>query len=129
MKATCYHIRDAKGQKVLGGTLSMSSSLDMNAAAERLVAELELGVTNSGRLTFVRGGAPVAVYLSVDPSDSDRGRAVLRSHREAREREQVALRDKEEAQQAELDALLSELGTEAAIAHLRSLSTLKKAQP
>lgn len=131
MKATSYHIRDETGLKVVGGTrLSIrGGTLDLNGAAAELTDELDVAVLNSGRVSFMRNGQPVWLYLSVDPAETDKGKAALIADSNARaaaERERRAL---EAAQNVELFRLICDVGAEAAIAHLRSLSILKKAQP
>lgn len=87
MRATCYHFRNKNGTKVLGGSLSGSVARDLNAAAEEIIARLGVAVTNGGRVHFVRNGQEVFVYLSVDASETERGRAALEDWRKAREAE------------------------------------------
>jgi response regulator of citrate/malate metabolism len=115
MNATCYHLRDMAGMKVLGGSLSMATPTDLNTAAARLVAELDVAVLPSGRVSFMRNGKPVWAYLTIDPTDTDKARAALAADRQRRADAQAA----HDAQQAELDALIDQHGVAGAIAKLK----------
>lgn len=116
MQATCYHLRDLSGMKVLGGSLSMVAAIDLNTAAARLVAELDAAVLPSGRVSFMHKGKPVYAYLSVDPSGTDKARAVLAADRQRRAAAQAA----HDAQRAQLDDLIDRVGLDAAIAKLQA---------
>lgn len=75
MNATCYHLRDMNGQKVLGGTPGMGATIDLNTAAARLVAEFDVAVLPSGRVSFMRNGKPVWAYLTVSPDGTAKAQA------------------------------------------------------
>lgn len=113
MRATCYHLRDLNGQKLVGG--SMPADIDLNDAARYLTLQLDVAVTPSGRVSFMHRDRPVWVYLSVDPSDTDKARAALAADRQRRADAQAA----QDAQQAELDALIDQHGLAGAIAKLK----------
>lgn len=108
MIATCYHLRDTRGVKVLGGSLNMGRGpkADLNQAAESLVNQTEIRVMPSGRLAFFHNDKPVSMYLSIEPSETLKGKEILRAHLAKRER----LRAAEEARRRELDDLVDELG-------------------
>lgn len=119
MKATTYHIRSMDGTKLVGGTIGMGMPIDLNAAADRLLEEVELGITNSGRVTFMKDGRPVYVYLSVDPGETAKGKALLRAHNEAMAIRQAEAEAKEAARSEQLQSMIDSLGgVENAIAAL-----------
>lgn len=87
MKATCYSFRNVKGEKIVGGSLGPSISLDEGAA--RVVAMLDVTVSRTGRVHFTRDGKEVSAYLSLDAYETDKGREALREWRAAREAERA----------------------------------------
>ena len=113
MRATTYHINSQDGRRIVGGTLG--SDMDLNAAAMRLVAELDVAVLPSGRVSFMRNGAPVYAYLSVSPEDTEKARAAIAADRQRCAAEAAARL----AKQAELDDLLDALTVDEAIARLK----------
>lgn len=116
MNATCYHLRDMAGQKVLGGSLSRATTIDLNTAAARLVADLDVAVLPSGRVSFMRNGKPVWAYLTVSPDGTPKAQAALAADRQR----QADLRAAQDAQQAVLDALIDQHGLAGAIAKLQA---------
>lgn len=119
MKATCYHMRNMIGVKVLGGSLSMAHAIDLNTAAAKLTAELQIVVLPSGRLSYAKDGTAVWVYLSLDPSETDKGKAVLRAHIEARDAADRKERDLAEAQDEAVNDAVAELGADKVIEILK----------
>lgn len=122
MKATCFHMRDMNGQKVVGGTLSMNSheGTDLNAAADHLTNELDVIVMPSGSVSFARAGKPVWVYLSVDPTQTAKGREALRAHEQSSaEAARIAAEEEEERSRA-LEAAVAAVGYDKAMALLKS---------
>lgn len=117
MKATCYHLRTTDGQKVLGGSMGMKTSMDLNAAAAQLTAELDVAVLPSGRVSFMHNGKPVWAYLSVTPDGTDKARVAIAADQQRRADRQAA----QDAQQAELDALIDQHGLAFAIAKLKGV--------
>lgn len=115
MNATCYHLRDMNGQKVLGGTPGMGATIDLNTAAARLVAEFDVAVLPSGRVSFMRNGKPVWAYLTVSPDGTAKAQAALAADRQR----QADLRAAQDAQQAVLDDLIAQHGVAGAIAKLQ----------
>lgn len=113
MNATTYHIRDLNGQKVVGG--SLPADFDLNDAARHLTLQLDVEVTPSGRVSFMHRDRPVWVYLSVSPDGTDKARAAQAADRQRR----AAMADLQDAQQAELDALIDQHGLAGAIAKLK----------
>lgn len=113
MKATRYHYRNMQGLKVIGGT--MGDGVDLNQAADRLTGWLDVVVMPSGRLSFAHKGQPVWVYLSVDPAGTDKGKAALKAHNAARRQAEAD----EQAKQDQLQALVDDIGLDAALARLR----------
>lgn len=87
MKATCYHFRDMKGPKIVGGSLGMSRPLTLDEGAAQVVAMLDVSVTTSGRVRFTHKGSEVYAYLSLDPSETEKGKAAKRAWLAAREAE------------------------------------------
>jgi hypothetical protein len=116
MKATCYHYRNQSGDKIVGG--SLPNGIDLNAAADRLIAGLDVVVMSSGRLSFADKGRPVWVYLSVDPTDTDKGKAALRAHRAQLDKDAAAAA----AMRDDLDDLVDRLGIDVVLGKLKGLS-------
>lgn len=114
MNATCYHIRDLNGQKIVGG--SLPDGFDLNSAAHYLTMQLDVAVTPSGRVSFMHRDRPVWVYLSVSPDGTDKARAALAADRQRRAAQQAT----HDAQQAELDLLIDQHGVAGAIAKLQA---------
>jgi hypothetical protein len=82
MKPTCYHYRDATtGNKTVGGTLS-NSAKTLDEAAEYVARwnDLSVELTPAGRPVLVSKGKRVNVYLSVDPEQTDKGRAAIAAY-------------------------------------------------
>lgn len=119
MKATCYHLRRARdGVKVSGGSIS-GGGMNLDQAAEYLTNTLPVHVSDSGRVYFMHSGEPVFAYLSVEPAETEKGRAahkVWNAEREARFR---AEREREQGLEEELDDLVGEVGLEEAIRLLK----------
>lgn len=119
-KATCYHLRNMQGQKVVGGTFAQGMSLE--EAAHWLVDGAELTVTNSGQVHFLYGKQPVWVYLSVDPLQTEKGRLALKAWRDEErnhlDREAELNRDLER----ELEDLVDEVGLYEVVRLLREKS-------
>lgn len=117
IEATCYHLRNMQGQKVVGGTLPRNMSLE--DAANWLVEGAELTVTNSGQVHFLYGKQPVWVYLSVDPLQTEKGRLALKAWRDEErnrlDREAELNRDHER----ELEDLVDEIGLDEVIRLLK----------
>lgn len=118
MLASCYHYRDMAGNKVLGG--SVAGQMDLNAAAIQQTVQLEIIVMNSGRLSYAYKGKPVGVYLSLDPSETEKGRAVRESHLLAIEMAHNASVESQKAQDLELQNEVNKLGIEKAIELLKA---------
>lgn len=121
MNATCYHIRNSKGEKILGGTIGMSNGIDLNLAADRIVKEHDMIVTNSGRVSFAKNGAEVFIYLSVDPSETDKGKKILKEwHAERAKKLKEEEEERLDKQSEELNEALEGIGIEKAIEILKS---------
>lgn len=121
MKATCYHLRNQAGVKVLGGSIGLADSgPDLNAAAARITNELDIIVTPSGRLSFAKDGKPVFAYLSVDPAETEKGQAVLAAYRNERARAQQLEAEQEAANEDALNDAVGAIGIERALELLRA---------
>lgn len=117
MKPTTYHMRKVDTGEILrSGSLSNTGGDTLDEAAARLVAGLDVTVDPAGTPYFrSAGGARVAVYLHVDPAQTEKGRNALGLWRD----EQRKRQEDEARKQSELDALLAGLSTDEAIARLR----------
>lgn len=118
MKPTTYQMRRLDtGELVRSGTLGNTGGETLDEAAARLVAGLDVTVDPSGapRFLIAHGAPPVAVYLRVDPAQTEKGRNALGLWRD----EQRKRQEDEARKQSELDALLAGLSTDEAIARLR----------
>lgn len=119
MKATCYHLRSARtGLKVLGGSIS-SGGMNLDQAAEHLMNTLPVHVSESGHVYFTHRGSPVFAYLSVDPSETEKGRAALKAWRDDQSARLTAEQARDLERKAELDDLVGELGLAKAIRLLK----------
>lgn len=112
MKTTCYHARGMNGAKTVGGSLSYSS---LDEGARFIESQFDVIVQPSGRVTFAQGGKPVDVYLSVDPAQTEKGRAAIAADRAARNERQREI----DAQESELQCMLAGMSTADAIAKLK----------
>lgn len=119
MNPTCYHLRRVSdGLKVVGGTIPRSiKSLD--EAAEWLTKQSEVAVSASGNVHFLYGGTPVWAYLSVEASETERGKEALRQwHIEKRNREDAEAEHNNDLER-ELEDIVGSMGIEAAIRKLQ----------
>lgn len=115
-KATCYHLRNMKGQKVVGGTLG---DLTLDDAVQYLTRCYGIGVNQNGAVHFLHNGEPVWAYLSVDPLQTEKGKFALREWKEARDLEFRRQAELERKRERELDDLVGEIGLDEAIRMLR----------
>lgn len=120
MKTTCYHARNLKGEKVLGGMMHASS---YDLAAEKVLRMFDIGITDSARVSFMKDGKPVHVYLSVSPDNHPQGVEVYRAHCAAvaaREAEEMAKRKRAKR---DIEDAISEHGIDAVLGALSGLKS------
>ncbi|ASD51896.1 hypothetical protein JT318_gp11 [Pseudomonas phage PspYZU01] len=114
----CYHTRSYANNatKLTGGTFG--GAIDADTVERLTKAWFTVRVKPSGRAVFVdRQGREVSLYLSVDPADTEAGKAALRAHG----LEAQANAAREEERRRELDDELADLSTDelAALLELR----------
>ena len=120
MKATCYHARDRNGHRVRGGSLGGGEAGEsLDNAADRLTKEYDIIVMGSGRLSYAIAGKPVWLYLSVDPTNTAKGKAVKAEAVRIAEEREAAHAAIAEAEQEELDEAISALGMPKVLALLK----------
>lgn len=116
----CFHTRAASGenvgQKLTGG--SFGGAIDQDTV-ERITRLFDVKIKPSGNPVFVdREGREVNLYFNIDPKNTEKGKAALKSYQLEQARlweEEQALRDK---QQEELNDLLSKYSHEEIIRRL-----------
>lgn len=83
MDSNCYHHRNSRDKKTLGGMIHASS---YEEAARRAVNGLTIQKSPSGRLIFAnKKGEEVWVYLSVHPEHTPEGAVIQAEMDRARE--------------------------------------------
>ena len=95
MNATCYHLRNINGVKVVGGSLGMSRDISLAEGAEQVARTLGVAVKGDGRVVFTHNGQQVDAYLSIDPSRTEKGRDALRTWRAEKALAEAAARAEE----------------------------------
>lgn len=112
MKTTCYHARGQNDVKTVGGTLKYAT---LDDGAKFVESCFDVMVLPSGRVSFAQNGKPVFVYLSVDPAQTEKGRAAI-----AADSAQRAARHAEiKARETELQDLIDSIGVDAALSKLK----------
>ncbi len=114
-----YHTRLAGDNtvKCVGG--SFGGAIDMETV-NRLTRSFTVRVKPSGTPVFVdQEGREVRLYLSVDPDTTEIGKAALKAWREERAKTEAHAQQLAEAQQAEIEDLLGNLGHDEAVRRLR----------
>lgn len=111
-----YHTRSMTGEKLSGG--SFGGQIDMETV-NRLTRNYSVRIKESGTAVFVNSnGVDVYLYLTVDPSTTEKGKAA-RSEWYEREKVERAAREKlRREQEARLSELLDGMDTEEAIRRL-----------
>lgn len=120
-KSICYHTRlsNDNTKKICGG--SFSGQLDLDTANQLVSAHFTVAIKNSGRAVFVdREGREVSLYISVDPSDTIKGREAIAADRKERAIREAEAAKKEAELQSQLDDLIETHGMERAIELLKT---------
>ena len=120
MKPTCYHLRRVSdGVKIVGGSMPRSITT-LDEAAEWLIVQSQVVVSQSGQVHFsYGGGTPVYAYLSIDAAETEQGKEALRQWRiEKRNREDAEAEHNADLER-ELEDLVGSIGIEAAIRKLQ----------
>lgn len=108
-KSIGYHTRKS-GQdsvKLTGG--SFGGAVDMETVNRLVKSHFTVKVKNSGHAVFVdREGREVSVYITVDASSTDAGKAALVEYRKEVEARQVVEQEKERRVQELIDSMSSD---------------------
>jgi len=112
-----YHtrLRNDNTVKIVGG--SFGGFIDMETVNRLVNSQFEVIVKPSGTPVFVdKSGREVSLYLSIDAGNTEKGTVAMRAYRH-----QMALNEKEqEAEQTEIDNILSELSNEEILRRLKA---------
>jgi hypothetical protein len=108
-KNICYHTRlTGTDQKTTGGTFG--GAYDQETIERLAKHNFNVVVKASGSPVFIdKQGREVSVYIYVDPSDTSIGKLALAEWRTARRARQEAADKREQEQQEEVEALMSNL--------------------
>ena len=113
MKATTYSYRCySTGVKMVGGSLPKDTTLAQ--AVGYVTRSLQVKALGADRCVYTHNGKPVYVYLALDPSYSEEGKAAMRAYAKAaeqREREAAAMQERLED---EVENLVRKVGSVAA---------------
>lgn len=122
MKNIGYHTRLHLNNtiKVCGG--SFGGTLDIETANRLVNAHFSVTVKNSGRPVFVdREGREVALYISVDPETTDKGKVAMKAHHQAQEERDRLNSIAEEAVICAVDEAIAAFGHDAVMGALGKL--------
>jgi hypothetical protein len=111
-----YHTRlySDNTVKVVGG--SFLGQLDSETINRLVNSHFDVVVKNSGTCVFVdRNGQEVSLYLTVDPSKTDKGVIAILEWQKEKEKEQA----KEDAKQAEIDEIMLRMSNDEILKRLR----------
>lgn len=119
MKNIAYQTRldSDNTRKICGGSFGGEVSIE---TANRLVnAHLTVRVKDSGRAVFVdREGREVALYISVDPEITDKGKAAMAQYRAEKKLKDAVAQKREQEYQDKIESLMDGLSTEEIIERL-----------
>lgn len=96
MKATTYSYRCYNtGEKLVGGSIPRNTSMDQ--AVDYITHTLRVEALGPDRCAFLYNGKRVHVYLSLDPTQTEKGMEAMRLYRkriEEREREEGRMQER-----------------------------------
>lgn len=110
-----YHTRDGMNNtvKLTGG--SFGGAIDMETVNRLVKSHFTVKVRNSGSPVFVdRQGREVSVYITIDPGNTDAGKAALAEDRRAR----AALQSVEDDKRRQVENLLDGMSADEALQRL-----------
>lgn len=113
METICYHVRDPKQIKLVGG---MIHAKDWQAAAERAISGYSVKLTGGLRAPrwIDKTGREVSIYLSIHPEHTARGlREIAAEHARLNQEEQEAAQREREAEE-KAETLANTLGSKIA---------------
>ena len=113
-----YHTRryDNNSVKLTGG--SFGGKVDQETIERLVNSHFEVVIKPSGSAVFVdKENREVALYISVDAGETEKGKIALKEYRKSKEAE----REKEREKEIHIDELLSELSADEIIKRLKSV--------
>lgn len=119
-KDIAYHTRlySDNTRKIVGG--SFGGQIDAETVERLVNSHFEVFVKPNGRAVFLdQDGREVRLYLSVDPDNTEKGKAALAKWQRRRNAELEGNLERMEAEEAEVESLLAGLSHDEIVKRLK----------